>query len=254
MGTTLGVASVAAATVGVGLVVGRWPAILVGLILVPALIVFNRAEEPALLVVFVAPFAAGSAALLAAAAVAVRKLADRRGKGRPAATAGVAAVLAGLAGTAWGVYLDHRVVNRAPERPTAIELERARYRGVSIGMPSSDLPRVLGSRGRRHDAATVADQEGESGPGSRPTWEVRTFPRLAVFVDSGRVRGIATPDSAAQTREGVGVGDSLEIASAAIGVGLLRRDPGQRFHPPVVSRLRGRLKGDNEVYPVGPAS
>lgn len=147
LGTTLGVASVAAATVGVGLVMGRWPAILVGLILVPALIVFNRAQEPALLMVFVAPFAAGSAALLAAAAVAVRKLADRRGKSRPAATAGVAAVLAGLAGTAWGVYLDHRVVNRAPERPSAIELERAGYRGVSIGMPSSDLPRCWAAVG-----------------------------------------------------------------------------------------------------------
>ena len=108
---------------------------------------------------------------------------------------------------------------------------------------------MLGSRGRRHDAATVADQEGESGPGSRPSWEVRIFPQLAVFVDNGRVRGIATPDSAAQTREGVGVGDSLEIAKRHYqGLDCYGVTLGSDSTRPSYPACAGRLKGGNEVY------
>ena len=56
-------------------------------------------------------------------------------------------------------------------------------------------------------------RELSGGPGPAPGREVWRYPGVVVFIGRGRVLGFAVTDQRAQTRRGVGIGDSLAVAS-----------------------------------------
>jgi hypothetical protein len=244
----LGASAVAAAGVGSALVVGRWKAIWLVLLIAPPLALLTRQPEPGLWAIFAVPFFTAVAALLCVAAIGVRGLAARRGHVLPASGGWV---LLGLAATLTlvGVYLDQRVIDRDPVHPREVDLRHHRYRGVAIGMRTGDVPKVLGSRGRAVPSDKVAAQEGPHGPSVTPAWREREYTGLAVAASGEHVRALATRDRDAQTADGVGPGDSLAIAKrrypdvACDGV-----TEGSDSINPSYPACTGRLPDGTEVY------
>ncbi|MEJ7714717.1 MAG: hypothetical protein WKF40_03005 [Thermoleophilaceae bacterium] len=60
------------------------------------------------------------------------------------AAVGLAAIATAVIATAWGIYLDHRVVDQTPDQPRAIDLDRAQ------------LPRRKGRHGQLAAALGLA--------------------------------------------------------------------------------------------------
>jgi hypothetical protein len=225
----LGLGAWAVGAFAVGLVAQgteRRGAVVLGAVLpavaIAASLPFSRAEEPFTWGFFMLPLlGVGGAALVLVAAVVARSL---RRDGRPARAVGAveltATVLAACA-FGYGVWSDQRVIDRHPGRPSTIDDVRGTFRGVGPGDPSSVLRRRLGAPVVARIPAvgfgtplgeSRGDFVGPSGSSGEVTWRYRG---LAVVTDRERAEQLVVTDAAAQTPAGVGVGDSLAVASRA---------------------------------------
>lgn len=200
-------------------VTGRWPMLLAPLALIP-LAPLNRMIEPELFTSGVY-WLVGVCAVLVALGIGLRALARRRGARaeRGAATAGLGVICLTSALTAWGVYLDQRVVDRSPSGPLLVDERTGAFRGIRPGASASRALSLFGRpvHGPENFAPTPLDLEHDdvSGPSSLPSSEVWRYRELVVLVAGERVGGYLTTDPSAQTSAGVGVGDSLAIAERA---------------------------------------
>ena len=208
-------------SLGLGLLGGRWPVVLVPLALIP-LIPLSRASEPLSFSSSAAKVLIAFLAVLIALPIGVRALTRRRGPraDRRAAGAGAALLCLTSAVAGWGIYLDHRVVDRVPSSPRLIdERKGGAYRGIAPGDRAGRVRRLLGPPAANSGEYIPYPLEVEPGdlsaplsiPGSQ-TWR---YSMLVVFASEDRVRGYLTTDPSAQTPAGVGIGDSLAIAKRA---------------------------------------
>lgn len=248
----LGVCILLGGSLALGLIGGRWQTLLAALVLIP-LVPLSRAPEPAIVAVSL-PFVLGACAALIALGVGLRALARRRGvrTGARARVIGVALLTLAGALAAWGVYLANRVVDHSPAHPVLVDERAATYRGLALGAPAADIRHRFGKRApdRGFTASPVGvDPADVSGPGSIPDWHSWRYRDLVVFTHGGRVRGFLTTDPDAQTREGVGVGDSLAVATGAyanlrcMGVTL-----GSDATNPQYRACEGRLPGGATIW------
>jgi len=207
-------------SLALGLLGGRWPVLLAPLALI-LLIPLNRHTEPALFPSTVYWLVAVCTALIALT-IGVRALISRR-RGpradRRAAGAGVGLLCLTCALTAWGIYLDHRVVDHAPSNPLLIDERSGAHRGIAPGAPTGRVRRLLGPPADDSGAYTPhpleADPGDLSGLHAMPSGQTWRYSTLVVFVSDGGVRAYLTSDPSAQTNTGVGIGDSLTIAERA---------------------------------------
>lgn len=207
-------------------------------------IAVSRAEQPTVAAGFTVVVLAPAAAVLIALGVMARRAASRRtGRGQPrlrmplGALAGGCAVFAVLS-TAVGMYLDLRVVNLHPAQPRVIDdrnatigelgyrstLEDVRGRlgrpavarigdsGFGEPLGADDLVFALGTDADaawryRGVAVLVRDEPASQ---SRRTARGRRYRRQWRPIDS-----IVISDQDAETRSGVGIGDSLAVARRA---------------------------------------
>ena len=219
----LGFAAVAAAAFGVGLVAGSWKAPLAALLFVP-LAPLNRAEEPALYISIGIPALIFAAAVVIALGVGVRKLFDARRRSefeRRLRHAGACLSVAAIIATGWGVYLDHRVVDRSPRHPRLVDDSRGTFGRIRLGMSIERVRRLLGpGKPGNPDWAPAPvgmDPNALSGPGSMRDYRELRYRDLVVFARKGIVRGFVTTARDAQTQSGVGIGDSLAVAEQRYG-------------------------------------
>ena len=189
-----------------------------------ALAPLSRATEPPLFYALVLPVLVLVSAALIALGVAVRRRRRRRGAKteRRVVHVGFGILALAVAVTGWGIYLDHRVVDRSPSRPLLVDERTGGYRGMAPGAPAARARRLFGEPviDSRDYVPRPLDTEPRevSSPGSLPGWQPWRYEKLVVFTSGGQVRGYLTTDRSAQTQTGVGVGDSLVLAE--------RRQPG----------------------------
>ncbi len=203
-------------SVAVGLVGGRWwmPAAALSLV---ALAPLTRTPQPLLFFALAVPFFVVVCAVLIALAVGLRAYVRRRSPEaeRRVAFAGLGLLALVVALTGFGIYLDHRAVDRAPARPLLVDERTGAFRGIAPGMPAARARQLLGEPAPDQEAFAPtplgADPGDVSGPSSLPAWQTWRYRRLVVFTSDGRVRGYLTTDPSAQTAPGAGVGDSLEV-------------------------------------------
>ena len=211
-----GFAILLANSVAIGLVGGRWWLLLaaLGLIALAPL----TTQEPVFYAVGLPMFVLVSAALIALG-VAVRGAERRRSAEteRRAVHVGLGILALAVAVTGWGIYLDHRVVDRSPSRPLLVDERTGGYRGIAPGAPAARARRLFGEP--VIDSSDYAPRPLDtgprevSGPRSRPgDWQPWRYEKLVVFTSEGRIRGYLTTDRSAQTQTRVGVGDSLVLA------------------------------------------
>lgn len=208
----LGFLAVMMAAVGLAFVARSWWTLLAALavsLLYGERVVENDPLGVAFTVIFLTP------AVLALFAVATAV--GRRLDGGSARTAGVVALAVAAGLTSVGLYLDIRVVDESPADPLAIDVRSGEYRGLRIGLRPRDVRRRVGPpvrRGGVEDVDTPIDLEYEdfSSPYSTPAWRSWRYEGMAVFFLKGQMQGFVTTSERSETREGVGIGDSLEIA------------------------------------------
>jgi len=209
-----------ASSVAIGLAGGRWPMLLAPLALVP-LAPLNRMTEPHLFISSGVYWAAGMSAALVAVGIGLRVLVRRYGErgDRRAACTGVGLICLASALTGWGIYLDHRVVDREPSDPLLIDDRSGTYRGIAPGEPTGRVRRLLGrpspDSGAYNPYPLQVDRGDLSGVHALPAGNTWRYPTLVVFAAEDRVRAYLTTDPSAQTAAGVGIGDSLAIATRA---------------------------------------
>ncbi len=218
-----GLAILLANSVAIGLVGGRWWLLLAAFGLI-ALVPLLTTQEPVFYAVALPVFVLVSAALIALG-VAVRGAERRRSAEteRRAVHVGFGILAFAVAVTGWGIYLDHRFVDRSPSRPLLVDERTGGYRGIAPGAPAARARRIFGEPviDSSDYAPRPLDTEPSqvSGPRSRPgDWQPWRYEKLVVFASGGRIRGYLTTDRSAQTQTRVGVGDSLVLAE--------RRQPG----------------------------
>lgn len=225
----LGLAAWAVSALALGLIAGgtgRPNAVLLAAALpavgVAASLPFSRAEEPFTWGFFMLPIlGVAGASLVAAGATIDRAL--RRGGPRTARVGGAAGVLAlAAAASAFGrgVWLDQRVVDRAPAHPSTIDDVAGSYRGVGIGDRAAAVRGRLGVPRRADDdgqgfaaplGQSLSDFDGPRGfDGDLTTWRYRG---VAVLLEGSRTQQLVITDPDAETAAGVGIGDSLAVAS-----------------------------------------
>lgn len=210
-------------SVAIGLVGGRWWMLFTPLSLI-ALAPLTRATEPPIFFALAVPALLILSAALIALGVGVRKRRRRRGAEaeRHAADVGLGLLVLALAATGWGIFLDHRVVDRVPSRPVLVDERTGAYRGIAPGAAAARVRRLFGEpvvdSGNYVPRPLAARPKEVSSPGSLPGWQPWRYKKLVVFISGGEVRGYLTTERSAQTQMGVGVGDSLTLAK--------RRHPG----------------------------
>ncbi len=204
----------------IGLAGRRWPVLLAPLALI-ALAPLNNWSEPQLFTSAAVYAIAGVCAVLVALGIGVRALARRRDAraDRRAARAGIGLICIASLLTAWGIYLDQRVVDRSPSNPLLLDDQTGAFRGIAPGAPSGLAHRLFGQpvRGAENRVPTPLgeDYDDVSGPSSTAPSQIWRYRKLVGLVSDARVHGYLTTDSSAQTAAGVGVGDSLAIAARA---------------------------------------
>ena len=217
----------ALASVGLGLVVGHAWALGAPLLVVALSVVLPaRGEHGEFLSGWSLVPVVGTMLALAGSGLALSRLASTLGDGRRAIRVATVAggLCLGLAASAagWGVWRDVRVVDRTPARPILVDERTGAYRGLRIGLPARQVRERFGSPvlGDPTRGAAPLGQDGRElsgGPGPAPGREVWRYRDVVVFIGRGRVLGFAVTDERAQTRRGVGIGDSLAVASRAYG-------------------------------------
>jgi hypothetical protein len=188
---------------------------------VAASLPFSRAEEPVTWGFFMLPLlglgGAGLVAVAAAVAHATRRAGARTA--RAVDTAEVAVTVAAAAAFAYGVWLDVRVVERHPDDPATIDDVAGTFRGVGVGDQVSAVRQRLGAPvPARIPARGFGTPLGESradfvGPSSSDTDLTWRYRGLAILVAGDRTQQLIITDHSAETPEGVGVGDSLSLAT-----------------------------------------
>lgn len=250
-----GLAVVLATAMTTGLTWGRMRALLVVLALVP-LSLLNRATEPAVFYALALPALIVMCAVLIAVGVGLSALIARRSDSadRVLRAGGIAIACVATALTAWGFYLDQRVVDRSPANSVIVDQRTGAFRGVQPGDKADRARRLFGEpvlgSSNRSPSPLGQDTTELSGPSSSPAdWRPWRYQKLVVIVSRGRVRGYATTDRSAQTAAGVGVGDSLVIAERAYtnldcsGVQL-----GSDAENPQYLACQGRLPSGDEIW------
>lgn len=246
-----GWATTLAAALALGLVVGRWTVLAAVLVLLP-LATLNRTGEPGLLLVVALPVLVAACAIVMCAGLAVRSLVPRSGA-RYAALAAGALAGGAVAATAWGAYLDRRVVDRHPSQPVLVDDRSGALHGIVPGSSLTRARRVLG-RGvvgsdDREASPLGVDAGGLSGPSSVPDWQTLRLHDLAILHTGDTVRGYVITDRSAQTQAGVGIGDSLVVARrryanlACAGVTL-----GSDAARPDYLACVGRMRSGDELF------
>jgi len=208
------VALVTLASFALGLVVGRFWAVAVVVLLVPLSLLAPWSDQFTLflLALIGVPFEA----LVVAAGAVLRRLLDRRVAGA-GPTAGAIAMATVLLAVGWGLYLDARHVDDAPSAPLLLDERTGTYRGLRVGASEADVIRLFGE-GQLGDPgkgpAPLGVNSGQvSGPRSSPGGgTIFRYRDLAVMIRDGKVTGYVTTADNAETRAGVGVGDSLSVA------------------------------------------
>lgn len=190
------------AALGLGLV-ARWWALLALPLLIPVAALEGEAYDVAFLLIFLVPVV-GLVVLLAAAAGTLL---------RPRRTTlpGAALLVASLLAVAVAALLELRVVDRTPDRPLAVDVERGAFGPVRLGARVSTLK--LG-RVKRLRLLPVEALSGPSFSFPAPLdFRRLARPGLSVFTSMGRVLGFVTSDPRSELggEAGVGVGDSLEL-------------------------------------------
>ena len=212
LGASAGVALVAIASVGAGLVLARWTAVLLALALVPAALERSGGLtfDSLFLIVSLVPFM--GAAIAAGVAVG-------RQTGAQARRVATGALAVAAAGAGVGMALELRVVDEAPDAPIVVDDQAGGYGDVRIGMPLSEArlrlgPGVVRSSGTGPRPLDAGPRE-LSGPTSLPSYEHLAYRDLALMHDGMQVWGFVTMADDAETPAGVGVGDSLAVAERA---------------------------------------
>jgi hypothetical protein len=98
-----------------------------------------------------------------------------------------------------------------------IDAERGQYRGLRLGLREAEVLALVGppvARAGVEDVGTPVglDYEDFSGPYSTPAWHTWRYEGMAVFFLKRQLQGFLTTSDRSETREGVGIGDSLEVA------------------------------------------
>lgn len=237
-----------------GLISGRWRMLLAALALL-ALGPLNRGEEPDIFAFLVVPMLCVECCAAIAAGVGVRRvMGRRRARAVPRlGTAGLAIMGLAIALTAWGVYLDQRVVDRTPSRPLLVDERTGAYRGVAPGTRVAQVVSLFGRPVPGSDdlgpsplGAGAAELSGPSSLSVTQSWRYRD---LAVLHARGTVRGYLTTDPRAETAAGVGIGDSLTIARRAYaGLECGGQTIGSDASNPAYLACSGRLPGGDEIW------
>lgn len=244
---------VLASSLAIGLAVGRWPVLLAPLALIP-LASLNRMSEPELFTSDGVYPLAIFFAVLVAAGIGVRALARRRGAraDRGAARVGIGLICLALAFTAWGVYLDHRVVDRSPSKPLLLDERSGTFRVIAPGVPAEYVRSLFGRPvlGEENRVPTPLGEDFKDvrGPSSMVRSQAWRYRKLVVFVVGARVHGYLTTDPSAQTAAGVGVRDSLAIAERAYrNLNCFGVTAGSDAVNPSYPSCEGQLKNGNVI-------
>lgn len=197
--------------------------------LVPAVVLvvlapFSRAESPFAWALLAVPLmGAGGAVAIGLVAAGTRRAAElvpRSAPFLPRVALGIAALAAVLA--AWGVRIDHRVIDRTPARPVPLSDRTGAFRGVAVGDGLRAVRARLGAPvvagAGSSDAGRPLDAPKDfAGPEELPAGDTWRYDGLALVVSRSRVLAVVVTDRSAQTPPGVGIGDSIEVVRRTYG-------------------------------------
>ena len=214
LGGALGAVVLAAASVALGLLLASWWAVLLGAPLTVIVVIVTAPDDP------LAPLGGlivgATAAIAIAVGVAVAKLATRRVERAWPRALGAAGMAAAGVATVGGLALELREFDDTPAAPVLLDERSGTYRGLRVGMPLEQARSMLGP-GVDGDPglspAPLGEDHGDiSGPSAMPGYRYLRYPSLVVMHERRKVSGYITTAGDAETRAGVGVGDSLSIA------------------------------------------
>jgi hypothetical protein len=202
-----------AATLGAGLLAGRWT--FVALAFVPLLVAPDGNASPNDLNAALPFVAAIAAALLLAVGVAISRVAPRRS----ATVLGALLLASPLPLAAWATARTIWPHDARPALPRRIDLAAGAFRGVFLGEPARAARRALprsvedSGLGPRPIDAPSAPLGIFYSPGDATS--IRT-PDLSLLTEHGHVVTLFITDSRAETVAGVGIGDNLGFARARL--------------------------------------
>jgi hypothetical protein len=200
-----------AATLGAGLLAGRWT--FVALAFVPLLVAPDGNASPNDLNAALPFMAAIAAALLLALGVAMSRVAPRRS----APVLGALLLAAPLPLTAWAIARTIWPHDARPAHPRRIDLDVGAFQGVFLGEPARAARRALsgsveGSGLRPLDAPSAPLGIFYS-PGDATSIRTRG---LSLLAEHGHVVTLFITHARAETVAGVGIGDTLGFARARL--------------------------------------
>jgi hypothetical protein len=202
-------------SLGLGLAVGRF-----GVVAMPFLVVGPYAlagDDGSNAFSYRLPALALGVFAVAAAVLVLTGVLLRTGRRPPPAWVGAALFLLATVPLIWAGYRHVRPLDETGDRVVTTS-----FRGVSLDDTRSDVAAALGPvpESRGSSIAPVGEDFDEIGgppfvatPGS--THQSLRYRDTTVLVSDNRVYGILTTDEEAETTEGVGVGDNLDVAEDA---------------------------------------
>jgi hypothetical protein len=141
----------------------------------------------------------------------------RTGRLRPPAWVGAALLAVGAIPLVWAGYRQLRPLDKAGDRVVTMS-----FRGVSLEDSRADVVAALGPSPESAGSSIAPLGEAFDDIGGPPfvatpgsTHQSLRYRDTTVLVSDDRVYGILTTDEEAETSEGVGVGDNLEVAEDA---------------------------------------
>jgi hypothetical protein len=140
---------------------------------------------------------------------------DRRRRRPPPPIVLAAPLLAlSLAPAVWGAWLQAYPSERVASPPARIDEPAAGFRGVRLGDPTAVVRRAYGVTRPRRTIEPELEALGAPASVGRGAAAYR-YPGSIVLVERDRVAALVVTDRAAETAEGVGVGDALARARTA---------------------------------------
>ena len=213
--------------VGAGLLLRQWRWLGLFILLVPVAVVVGLMLENPLVLIFGGVFLAPPALVPLALGVGVGKALERRDRWtrfsvrqRASAVAGAMVALAVLPMLV-ALINKARTVRVERPHPVAIDERRGAVLGVGLGDRASRVRAVFGAAPRwGGDQSTgPLDEDGgalgspSAGPSRRDTF--LRYPKHSFWINGDRVWSVDIIDRGAQTRRGLGVGDSLSLVEDA---------------------------------------
>jgi hypothetical protein len=200
-------------SVGLGLAVGRYWA--VGVPVLVAAPYGLAGEDGSNAFSYRLPALAIGIVAVAAAVLVLTGVLIRTGRYRPPAYVGAALLVLGAVPLAWAGYRELRPLDEAGDVVVAAGYRGAALRGNRAGVIEALGPPPPGSTGS--SIAPLGDDFDHIGgppfiatPGS--SYETLRYPDASVVLSDGRAYGVVITDPEAETVEGVGVGDNLDLA------------------------------------------